>query len=197
MWQVGPGRRRPPTLLTVAGGVGFLVGVDELSALTLGHVTLAVVPVDVVRRDTALMRTLIDSQTVGDLRRRDSAALSMAWEVYESRREGDENLDIPFDDLPDETDYDFVDWFGEDCLSYLPQVRLRTTEHTPASLLRDFGHDDAEIGIDYRQASWFDPEDREAIEDRLRAMGHTVVHDDVLLARYSWELPDEHRRPRA
>jgi hypothetical protein len=80
------------------------------------------------------------------------------------------------EDLPDDTPFSVVDWFGPDYwYMVMPLARLITEQTAPTELLAQFGQPDTSIGLDYEQATWFDPLDRAAIEHRLRELGHHII----------------------
>lgn len=156
-------------------------------------VTLAVIPLEIAREDTALIRTLVDSRVLGDVRSGDPAALQAVREYYGFNEynlkypDADEDSEpISFDDLPGDQPFSVVQWFGDDSwYKQFPLARLRTAEFAPRELLDEFGKEDGSFGLDYEPATWFDTDDRDAIEARLRELGHRVI-DEATLYRYDF-----------
>ncbi len=178
------------------GPIDYVVGVDPMSD------NLAVIPLDVARADAALIRTL-NSGTLGEVRRGDPAALALVEEAYSYFGtnpvlvdEDDPDSDVvPFDELPDSHPYDVVSWFGDDFYYFhFPLARLRTAEHAPQEIMEEFANRDFGVGLDYEPADWLDLGDSEAIEARLRELGHRVVHDQRLLGEYQYGDPRNRRR---
>lgn len=143
----------------------LLVGTDPMIE------TLAIIAKFQALADTAYIRTLDDSATLGDVRRGDPAALGDVEEVFDASRE--DTTDLKCRELPDSTPYSAEDWFGSDWwYMRFPLARLRTEECVPRELLGEFGQPDTAYGMDYEQATWFRREDSEAIIRRLLELGY-------------------------
>jgi hypothetical protein len=151
----------------------LLVGADPFSEC------LAVIPLTRAIKDVALIRTLSHSNTLGMVRKNQEAwALVAAWENDELER------DVA--SLPDDTPFDWEEWFGPDFFYLqIPLARLRTAELCPEPVLDELGQEDHEMGMDHEQAIWLSPEDRNEIEQRLTDLGYEIVHNDELLRAYS------------
>lgn len=156
--------------------IRIITGVDPASE------RLCVLPEPEVASDLELIGAFAAARTLGDVRKHESA-----WRVTESFVKYDEDRDDELDvgTLPDDTPFDFGAWFEEEAFANIPQARLQTSELCPREVMEEFGHKDDEIGfVDYEPAPWLAPEDREAIEQRLVALGYHVERRDDLVARY-------------
>lgn len=149
----------------------WLVGIDPMSE------RLAVVPIELAEDDVAAIQTLQAAKNLGDVRQ-SAPALKLARQWYDPDRT-DKHLEL--DTLPDEAPFDVEQWLGD---LWQPLVRLRTAESAPPELLAEFGREDHEFGMDYERARWLAPEDRTAVEGRLRARGDEVRHDESILRAY-------------
>jgi hypothetical protein len=132
--------------------------------------------------DLGLIDALARASTLGDVREHPKAwAITASFPKYDD--EGDEQLNV--DHLPDDTPFEFGQWFGEWAFGMIPQARLRTAELCPQQVLDEFGRADGESGfMDYEPAPWLSPDDREAIERRLKALGFEVKRGDDRIADY-------------
>ena len=140
---------------------------------------LVVLPLKRALEDVDLIRALSHSNTLGMVRKNQEAwALVADWNPDELERD--------VDALPDQTPFDWEEWFGPDTFyMMIPLARVRTAELCPDPVLDDFGREDHEIGMDYEPATWLSPDDRNEIEQRLTDLGYEIVHDDDLLRAYS------------
>ena len=93
---------------------------------------LRVIPVGAARIDAAYLTCILESRTVGELRRNPPA-----WRVATEHRDNalEEETDPASALLDDRTPYDPSEWFGGDGTTYaVPLGRLRTAQRAPPVL---------------------------------------------------------------
>ncbi len=154
----------------------MITGVDPHS------LCLCVLPEEEVASDLELIAAFAAATSIGDVRKHDGA-----WAITENfikfDEEGEDELDV--EALPDDTPFDFGDWFGEESFAQIPLARLQTSELCPPEVMEKFGQQDDGVGfVDYERATWLSPEDRDAIEQHLVWLGFDVERGDDLIARY-------------
>lgn len=143
---------------------------------------LLVIPVAVARIDAAYIACILESRTVGDLRR-NPRAWKVAAERYDNGREDDSDPSSAL--LDDAVPYDPYLWFGDDGITYvMPLARLRTAQTAPV-VIESLAREDRAIGMDYEPAPWWSVEDESAVIEELEKCGYFVRRDDALVARYS------------
>jgi hypothetical protein len=160
----------------VADARCIVTGIDPASE------RLCVLPGVELEADLELIGAFARASTLGDVREHPRAwAITDYFPKYDD--EGVEALDV--DRLPDDTPFEFGAWFGDWAFAKIPQARLRTAELCPREVLEEFGRADEEFGLmDYEPAPWLSPDDREAIETRLKGLGFEVERGDDRIADY-------------
>lgn len=143
---------------------------------------LLIIPAAVSRIDAAYITSILDSNTVGELRLN-----PRAWRVAADRYETDrvDDCDPPSAMLSDEVSYSPVEWFGDEGICYVtPLGRLRTAQCAPTTI-DSLSRPDHGLGLGYEQAPWWSVEDQAAVVAALEEAGYLILRDDELVARYS------------
>ena len=167
----------PPLDLQAARDRELLVAEDAWNSGAL-----LVIPVAVARIDAAYITCILESRTVGELRR-NPRAWRVAAERYDDSREDDSDPLSAF--LGDDVAYDPYAWFGDEGIVYaMPLGRLRTAQCAP-TVLDSLAREDRAIGMDYEPAPWWPVEDKSAVIEKLEKYDYLVRRDDALVARYS------------
>lgn len=138
--------------------------------------------------DGNFIQALLKSRTLGDVRRHGGQVVDEVRDWYFNCGEPED--DPAFESLPDQTPFSVITWFGDDSwYLMMPLARLITAEKAPSDVMLEFGNPDNDIGLDYEQAVWLDPDDLKKIVAMLRALGHAVDEGpeaQELLDRYSY-----------
>jgi 5'-nucleotidase len=150
---------------------------------------LVLVPLPAARADALFNRTLYGRTTMGMVRRV-PGVLEVLEEWLDDGGDPDQAwtdwFGAPRDALPDDFEIEPSQGFNQEGrYDQLILAAPRTAQLAPREILAEFGrHPDTFPGLDPCPDTWLDPEDLDAISQRMAELGYRIVDDEQLLRAY-------------